>query len=37
MNGHNKHTDMILAVAQAIGEDMRRQVAFVADAQPACC
>lgn len=29
MNGHNKHTDMILAVAQAIGEDMRRQVAFV--------
>lgn len=29
MKNHKKHTDMILAVAQAIGEDMRRQVAFV--------
>lgn len=29
MSKYKKHVDMILAVAQAIGEDMRRQVAFV--------
>ncbi len=29
MKGHKQHRDMILAVAQAIGEEMCRQVAFV--------